>query len=393
VNTLKTLCTVIVLSAVGYGVYATLYGKPDGDPPPEVTPGWDTAPQVQMPQMSNTSPATMGQGGAAPKFVPAAPSGEGNPFPSALEPPRYPSAEANSAASTSPAFVPSSVSLPANNSPAYPQTQSAADSVYNRTGTQGDGTQMASLQVPANSSPAAGTASAEFAMSWQSSLSMLQQGKLDEGLVALSKWYDDPRLSPTEQQELNGLLDRVAGTVIYSRQHLLEPPYQAQPGDTLDRIAEAYQVPWQLLAKINGIQNPQQLRPGEQLKVFRGPFDAVINLGRFEMTLYLQGRYAGRFRIGTGRDHSTPPGEFAVKDKVKNPAYYAPDGKMVPANDPQNPLGGYWIDLGNQIGIHGTNDPQSIGRDESRGCIRLAARDIEDVFDILSKGSRVFIRP
>ena len=175
-------------------------------------------------------------------------------------------------------------------------------------------------------------------------------------------------LPPAAKQELNGLLDRVAGSVIYSRQHLIALPYQTQPGDTLDRIAEAYEVPWQLLAKINGISDPQRLRPGEQLKVFRGPFHAVVNLQRYEMTLYLGDRYAGRFKIGIGKDHSTPLGDHKVLDKVRNPAYYGPDGKAMGPNDPQNPLGGYWIDLGNKIGIHGTIDPHSIGRE-----IRAAA--------------------
>lgn len=392
-NTLKTLCTVIVLSAVGYGVYATLYGKPEGNPPPEVTPGWDSAPSVQMPQMSSAGPATLGQGGAAPKFVPAAPSGEANPFPASTD--RYSSADANMAASVTPPFVPSSVSLPAGeHSSPYPNTQTGHDSVYNRAGAQGDGTQTASLQVPLSGNhSAAGAAPADYAAAKQSAMSLLQQGKLDDGLRALSAWYDHPELPPADKQELNDLLDRVAGTVIYSRQHLLASAYQTQPGDTLDRIAEAYQVPWQLLAKINGIQDPQRLRPGESLKVFRGPFHAVVNLQRYELTLYLGDRYAGRFKIGIGKDHSTPLGDHTVLDKVRNPAYYGPDGKVMGSSDPQNPLGGYWIDLGNKIGIHGTIDPQSIGREDSRGCIRLAPRDIEDVFDILSKGSIVYIRP
>jgi lipoprotein-anchoring transpeptidase ErfK/SrfK len=57
-------------------------------------------------------------------------------------------------------------------------------------------------------------------------------------------------------------------------------------------------------------------------------------------------------------------------------------------------LGERWIglDSGNQLGIHGTNDPASIGRAESRGCIRLSPTDVDDVYDILSIGSKVVIR-
>ena len=93
------------------------------------------------------------------------------------------------------------------------------------------------------------------------------------------------------------LLDQMAGVVIYSRQHLLEPPYQVQPGDTLERIAEALNVPALLLARINGVRDSESLRPGRELKVLRGPFSAVIDLGKSELTLMLRDRYAGRFPV------------------------------------------------------------------------------------------------
>ena len=65
-----------------------------------------------------------------------------------------------------------------------------------------------------------------------------------------------------------------------------------------------YDVSPALLAKINGIRDPQQLQPGMELKVFHGPFDAVIDLNRYELTLFLKDRYAGRFTIGIGRRSS-----------------------------------------------------------------------------------------
>ena len=186
------------------------------------------------------------------------------------------------------------------------------------------------------------------------------------------------------------LLNQLAGTVIYSREHLLVQPYEVQPGDTLDRIAQQYHVPAQLLAKINGLQDPNQLRPGERLKMVQGPFDALVNLRAQHLTLMLGGRFAGRFPISVGAEQATPEGEFTVKTKTPNPTYYGPD-RVIDANDPSNPLGKYWIGLDDHLGIHGTNDPQSIGRAESRGCIRLHPRDIEDVYDMMTVESRVRI--
>ena len=232
---------------------------------------------------------------------------------------------------------------------------------------------------------------AEFADAFQAARALLDQGKMDDALRALSRWYDDASLSSAEQQSLLEMLNQLAGTVIYSKEHLLEPAYEVQPGDTLDRIAERYKVPYQLLAKINAIDDPYRLRAGEKIKVMQGPFDAVVDLKTKQLTLVLDGRYAGRFPVGVGADQSTPEGELTVQNKIPNPTYYGPE-RIIDADDPANPLGERWIDLGNRLGIHGTNDAASIGAAESRGCIRLSAKDVEDVYDILTVGSHVIIR-
>jgi LysM repeat protein len=220
----------------------------------------------------------------------------------------------------------------------------------------------------------------------------LEAGQLASALRQLSAWYDHPQLTPPEQNELNALLDQVAGTVVYSTQNLLEPPYEVQPGETLQDIGEKYHVPWQLLAKINGIDDPAALRGGERLKVVRGPFQAVVNLNKRELALMTHdGLYAGRFRVGLGSDQPPQEGTFAVSEKMVNPVYHG-RGRAIGAEDPTNPLGERWIGLGKQMAIHGTNDPGNIGRADLPGSISLSERDAADVFDILSLGSRVTVR-
>jgi LysM repeat protein len=220
----------------------------------------------------------------------------------------------------------------------------------------------------------------------------LEAGQLAVALQQLSACQGDPRLAPAEQQELCQLLDQVAGTVVYSTQHLLEPPYEVQPGERLEDIGQRYNVPWQLLAKINGIDDPQSLRPGERLKVVRGPFNALVSLDRRELTLLLaDGLYAGRFGIGIGREHPPVEGVYSVSDKMINPVYRGRD-RAVSADDPSNPLGERWIGLGSELAIHGTDRPENVGRTDLPGSISLSPRDVEDVFDILSVGSKVTIR-
>jgi lipoprotein-anchoring transpeptidase ErfK/SrfK len=243
---------------------------------------------------------------------------------------------------------------------------------------------------PAAAPPAGATG--EFTTAMASARRELEGGQLASALKQLSSWYQNPKLSPQESQELNQLLDQVAGSVVYSTQHLLEPPYEVQQGERLEDIGAKYNVPWELLAKINGIDDPSTLRPGERLKVVRGPFQAVVSLEHRELTLLTgDGSYAGRFKIGIGNEHPPQEGTFVVAEKVANPVYYGRE-RAISAEDPQNPLGERWIGLGNHVGIHGTNNPESIGRGDLPGSISLNERDVADVYDILSVGSRVTIR-
>ncbi|HEY2841907.1 MAG TPA: L,D-transpeptidase family protein, partial [Pirellulales bacterium] len=219
---------------------------------------------------------------------------------------------------------------------------------------------------------------------------LLNKGQLDPALQLMSRWYDHSTLSEQDKAALLGLLNQLAGTVIYSRENWLAEPYVVQQGDTLDRIATRYNVPPQLMAKINGIPDPNNLQPGTKLKVVPGPFDVHVDMKNRYLVLKLQGRFAGRFPIAVGAEHAATDGEYQVKTKTPNPTYYGRD-RAVPPDDPANPLGKYWIDLGNQIAIHGTNDPESLKRDDPRGCVRMHPRDIEDVYDMVTTDSRVII--
>ncbi|MGQ9503866.1 MAG: LysM peptidoglycan-binding domain-containing protein [Thermogutta sp.] len=232
----------------------------------------------------------------------------------------------------------------------------------------------------------------EFAAFLEVACQKLDRGEFAQVHQVLSAWYADPRLTREEDAQLTDLLDQVAGTVVYSRQHILEPPYTVQPGDTLFQIAQKYDVPWELLAKINGILQPDQLPPGMQLKVIRGPFEAVIRLQRRELVLMVQGRYAGRFQIGIGKDAQRCEGVYQVREKTLNPRYYSDQG-VLEANDPRNPLGPKWLGLEGRLGIHAARDPAAFHDSQSPGAIFLTTKDMDDVFDILSVGSRVVITP
>ena len=59
---------------------------------------------------------------------------------------------------------------------------------------------------------------------------------------------------------------------------------------------------------------------------------------------------------------------------------------------PDNPLGTRWMGLVRpSVGIHGTNDPASIGYSVSHGCIRMSIPDVERLFEMVYVGTRVTI--
>ena len=93
------------------------------------------------------------------------------------------------------------------------------------------------------------------------------------------------------------------------------------------------------------------------------------------------------------RGFHSPTGEWRVATKLMNPTYYPPrGGEIMAADDPKNPLGERWIGLvgisgaavdQERYGIHGTNEPDSIGKSVSMGCIRMHNEDVEALYSYL----------
>jgi len=196
---------------------------------------------------------------------------------------------------------------------------------------------------------------------------------------------------PEHRHIIQAQIDETAAIIFTTPDRLFAEPHFVNHGETLGAIAKEYDVPWQYLARLNRV-DPEDLQAGQQLKVVRGPFGAVVDLSDFCLTIHAHGWYVHCYPVGIGSENGTPTGEFEVKEKLENPTWYNPDGGVVEADDPNNPLGEYWLGLGNHIGIHGTINPDSIGKAVSRGCIHLGDEDIEEVFSLLTPGSKVLIR-
>jgi lipoprotein-anchoring transpeptidase ErfK/SrfK len=118
----------------------------------------------------------------------------------------------------------------------------------------------------------------------------------------------------------------------------------------------------------------------------------LVSIPDRKLAVLEDGRVLKVFPVAVGADDSpSPDGEFQIINRLSNPTYYHP-GKVIPAG-PANPLGSRWIGLNLKgYGIHGTNAPRSIGKAASHGCIRMAKRDLEQLFDMVRVGDTVAIR-
>ena len=223
------------------------------------------------------------------------------------------------------------------------------------------------------------------------------------------------RLDPADTAFVRETLKNLSRRLVFSPQVVADDPFVrvhiVGPGEHLGGIVRdrSLDVDWRFILRINNMASERDLRPGQKLKLVTGPFHAVVDKSEYRMDLYLGSgdtvAYVTSVDVGLGAHDSTPLGLFRVRrdSKLVNPAWANPrTGKRFDRDDPSNPIGEYWIGLEgiddatrdmSGYGIHGTIDPDSIGRQVSMGCMRLRPDDVRLVFEMLTTASTVEIRP
>lgn len=292
-------------------------------------------------------------------------------------------------------------------------------------------------------SPTASTAPASQAsdakQAFDRGLALLREDKLIKARTELSAAYFSGNLSPDLQDQARKRLEELADRTVFSRVAVegdaYADIYRVKSRDSLQRIEQSQKlhVPAELLARINGMSDPSHLQEGMTIKLIRGPFHATVYKEKFVMDVYLQRDnlpkvFVRRFQVGLGRNGSTPLGSWhvrlgrpAIGATESQPAQGAISGKLRQARfdpppnceidhsimpgEPDYPFGpkGLFIPLEGDdentrqmlnYGIHSTNEPESIGKEGSLGCVRLRDDDIEMVFSLLyEKWSTVQTKP
>ena len=173
--------------------------------------------------------------------------------------------------------------------------------------------------------------------------------------------------------------------------------YQVGKGEILGIISKRYKVPHEILMQVNNITNPRSLKAGQNIKVINGPFSAKVYRSTFTMDIYLQNTFVRSFIVGLGLPgQETPTGlwRVAANGKLEQPPWYDEvENRTYYPEDPDYPLGSRWIGLEGLEGeakdregfaIHGTKEPQQLGTQGSRGCIRLENGNAVLVYNLLS---------
>ncbi|WP_136604402.1 L,D-transpeptidase [Paenibacillus dokdonensis] len=113
---------------------------------------------------------------------------------------------------------------------------------------------------------------------------------------------------------------------------------------------------------------------------FEEPLKIVVDKSNHRLAV-VSGRIILRnYKVGLGGIR-TPEGNYVITDKVMNPNGHS-DGEF----------GSRGMQLsGTNYAIHGTNEPASVGADESQGCVRMSKTDVEELFDMVPMGTPVLI--
>ncbi len=127
----------------------------------------------------------------------------------------------------------------------------------------------------------------------------------------------------------------------------------------------------------------------------------IINKKENLLYFYKLGNLVKAYPIATGKEDSfTPEGTFRIVNKVPYPKGKDPDSQLgarwmglsVPYNKDKRATQDLRAPRGLKYGIHGTNEPESIGKHVSAGCIRLNNEDVSELYDMITLGAEVEIR-
>lgn len=166
--------------------------------------------------------------------------------------------------------------------------------------------------------------------------------------------------------------------------------YEIKPGDTLAKIANDFKTTTGLIMKSNNLSS-DKIMPGRKIKVWTAPFNIFVDKSQNILILKSDDEIIKTYIVATGANNCTPVGNFKITSKLPNPTWFKA-GAVVPAGAPENILGTRWMGFDLKgYGIHGTTEPQSLGKQVTQGCVRMSNSEVEELYTIIPVGTQVTI--
>jgi len=241
-----------------------------------------------------------------------------------------------------------------------------------------------------------------------------QLGRSAEGLQAAHEarklltpaLFFKERPDPRQHDMLRDRLRELADVVLFGSGKLdgVVHTYKTKSGDALSVLCNkvfpktfGVRAEPGLIMAMNGLRRPQDLKAGVYIRVPAGEPTIVVVKREFRVYYLLDGAYVRDWRVGLGAGGSTPVGTFTIETKIKDPDWFPKQGVKIKHGDARNILGTRWMGFRDTpgltgFGIHGTTLPDSIGKEESSGCVRMQREDVEELFGWTPRKTTVIIR-
>ncbi len=203
----------------------------------------------------------------------------------------------------------------------------------------------------------------------------------------LANEHPDYKNIEQAQKELYDLNMKIILSNIQTPQTLV---HEVKVGDTLGKLCKQYNVTMDLVKVSNGMRN-DVVRVGQKLRIWTPKFTVLVDKSRNILILKSGEDVIKVYNVSTGANNSTPVGTFKITTRLEDPVWFKA-GAVIPPESPENVLGTRWMGFDIEgYGIHGTVAPDKIGQQVTAGCIRMRNAEVEELYQILPRGTAVTI--
>lgn len=166
--------------------------------------------------------------------------------------------------------------------------------------------------------------------------------------------------------------------------------YVVKPNDALEKIAKQFNTTVAAIKRSNGLKS-DIIQLNQKLKVNNCKFSISVDKSQNILLLKRGDEVVKTYIVSTGSNNSTPIGSYKIINKLENPTWFK-SGAVIAPDSPDNVLGTRWLGFNLKgFGIHGTTEPENLGKQVTLGCVRMKNEEVDELYDIVPVGTEVII--